>query len=799
MFKKIFATFSGLAFGIGILIAGCLTVATLITYPQLPELNILTEYQPKIPLQIFSEDGQLIGEFGEEHRTFVKIQTAPQMMKNAILAAEDERFYEHNGIDYIGIVRAIFSNILSGHRHSGASTITMQVARNFFLSPEKTFLRKFKEVLLAFKIERSLSKDQILELYFNQIYLGHRSYGFSVAARTYFGKPLEDLSIAEMAMLAGLPKAPSLYNPITSIKYAKQRQRYVLDRMYKLDFIDETQYQTALKEPANIIRSPENMLLSGQYVAEMVRQIMYENYGEEAYTKGYRVYTTINSQHQKWAFDALRNGLVNFDHHSPYRGPVAQIDLTALSGSKEEQEALLDQHLLALLDDGDMQPGVVLYANHQQVTVYLQGGKIVKIYDRALNYVRRFIGMNVSEEKRIKKGSIVYLQSNPKGYWEITQMPEVEGAFVSMDTKNGAIRALVGGFNFFRRNFNHVTQAWRQPGSTFKPFIYSAAIEKGMTVSTLINDAPISIKAAMADGSAWEPKNSDGLFGGLMTLRNGLTWSRNLVSVRVLMAIGIDYSRQHIQRFGFAPQNHPASLSIALGSGSVTPLQMAEAYAVFANGGYKVKSYFVDRIEDARGRVLWQTTPEIVGQNAPRAIDARNAYIMTHMLSDVMRYGTASSAMSLGRSDLAGKTGTTNNFKDSWFAGFNPNLVAIAWVGYDQPRSLGRLGFGGVAALPIWIRYMSDALKNQPSYLLPKPLGVIVKSDGVYYQEYQQTNPALPIDNNGAAPENQIDFDNATDLLDDLLDNLEENQTTPTTNTNSNITLEPNAMDLPNH
>lgn len=772
MFKKILATLSGLIFGIGLLFAGCLTIAIFMVYPQLPDLNILTEYQPKIPLQIFSEDHQLIGEFGEEHRSFINIQAVPSMMKNAILAAEDERFYQHHGIDYIGMLRALFSNIMLGHTHSGASTITMQVARNFFLSREKTFIRKFHEVLLAFKIERSLTKNQILELYINQIYLGHRAYGFSAAARTYFGKPLDALSVAQMAMLAGLPKAPSLYNPITSMKRAKERQHYVLDRMYELGFIDKITHQTASKEDVKPIRSPENTLLPGQYIAEMVRQIMYDHYGETVYTKGYRVYTTINSKHQKWAFDALRNGLMNFDHRFPYQGPISDLDsdikLSALRDSKEDREAFLDQQLSQWLDDGDLQPGVALSVRPSLVSVYLQGGQVVKVYGKGLAYAHSAIGNKVSAQRRIRSGSVIYLRPHPSGYWEITQMPEVEGAFVSMDTRSGAIKALIGGFNFFRRNFNHVTQAWRQPGSIFKPFIYSAAIEKGMTVSTQVNDAPLSIPKAMSDGSAWEPNNSDGQFGGLMTLQDGLTRSRNLVSVRVLMAIGLDYSRQYIQRFGFDLQHHPASLSIALGSGSVTPLQMAEAYAVFANGGYRVKHYFIERIEDAKGQVLLQETPK----GAVRAIDARNAYIMTHMLSDVMRRGTAASAMSLGRRDLGGKTGTTNDFKDSWFAGFNPDLVAVAWVGYDQPRSLGRLGFGGIAALPIWVRYMSDALKNQPNRALPRPFGMVKQGDGFYYQEYQQTNPKLRIDNSGVVPEEQSGLDNTTDALDELLNDF---------------------------
>nr|WP_197687045.1 penicillin-binding protein 1A [Chromobacterium sp. ASV5] len=718
-------------------------------------LDVLTDYRPKIPLRVYSADNQLLGEFGEERRSFSRIYEVPQLMKQAVLAAEDERFYQHSGIDYFGVLRAAVGNLVSGHTRSGASTITMQVAKNFFLSSEKTYTRKFNEALLAFKIEHTLSKDQILELYFNQIYLGQRAYGFSAAAQAYYGKPLSELSVAQMAMLAGLPKAPSAYNPIVNPDRARLRQQYVLRRMRELNFITQTQYDEALAEPMHLASQAADTSQPGQYVAEMVRQAMYERYKEAAYTEGFKVYTTVDSRHQQWAYDALRAGLIDYDRKTGYRGPESFIDLPG--GTQEEQTEALDDAIADLRDSGDMLPGIVLAASPSEVRAYMRGGKVAVIKGAGLDFARRALSAKAGSQQQIRPGAVIRVRAHEKGYWEIVQMPEVEGAFVSLDSRTGAIKSLVGGFDFNRRSFNHVTQAWRQPGSSFKPFVYSAGVERGITPSTMINDAPLSVPGA--DGQNWTPKNDDGKFAGMISMRRGLTLSKNLVSVRVLMATGTDYAQQYIQRFGFSAKQHPAYLTMALGAGSVTPLQMAEGYSVFANGGFRAKAYFIDRIEDQTGRVLAKTVPTVAGQNAPQAIDPRNAFIMTSMLRDVVRYGTGFRAMSLGRMDLAGKTGTTSDWKDAWFVGFNPNLVAATWVGFDQPRSLGRYGYGGTAALPIWINYMGNALKGQPEVDLPVPAGIVVKpgagqrgGDEYYYEEFQKTNPELQIDNHGTVP-----------------------------------------------
>ncbi|MGC0151297.1 penicillin-binding protein 1A [Chromobacterium vaccinii] len=738
-----------------VLLAGAAAIAVIITYPRLQSLDVITDYRPKIPLRVYSADNQLLGEFGEERRSFSRIHEVPQLMKQAVLAAEDERFYQHSGIDYLGIMRAAVGNLVSGHARSGASTITMQVAKNFFLSSEKTFTRKFNEALLAFKIEHTLSKDQILELYFNQIYLGQRAYGFAAAAQAYYGKPLNQLTVAQMAMLAGLPKAPSAYNPIVNPDRAKLRQQYVLRRMRELNFITQQQYDEALNEPLQLASQAADTSQPGQYVAEMVRQAMYERYKEAAYTEGFKVYTTLDSRHQKWAYDALRAGLVDYDRKMGYRGPESVLDLP--SGEGEDLTEALDEAMGDLRDSGDMLPAIVLSASPSEVRAYMRGGKTAIIKGPGLEFARRALSGKASAQLQIRRGAVIRVLANAKGYWEIVQMPEVEGAFVSLDTRTGAIKSLVGGFDFNRRSFNHVTQAWRQPGSSFKPFIYSAGVERGITPSTLINDAPLSVPGV--NGQLWEPKNDDGKFAGLITLRQGLTRSKNLVSVRVLMAVGTDYAQQYIQRFGFSAKQHPAYLPMALGAGSVTPLQMVEGYSVFANGGYRTKAYFIDRIEDQSGRVLAKTVPTVAGQNAQQAIDPRNAFIIRSMLGDVVRYGTGFRAMSLGRTDLAGKTGTTSDWKDAWFVGFNPNLAAATWVGFDQPRSLGRYGYGGTAALPIWINYMGNALKGQPAVAPPVPQGIVVKpgagqrgGDEYYYEEFQKTNPELRIDNQGTVP-----------------------------------------------
>lgn len=757
MLKRFFAILAGLCIGGVVLSAGALAIAIILTYPRLPSLDVLTDYRPKIPLRVYSADNVLIGEFGEERRSFLRIHEVPQPMINALLAAEDANFYQHSGVDYSGVLRAAVGNLMTGHARSGASTITMQVAKNFFLSSEKTFTRKFNEALLAFKIEHALSKDQILELYFNQIYLGQRAYGFGAAAQAYFGKSLQSLSIAEMAMLAGLPKAPSAYNPIVNPDRARLRQEYVLRRMKELGFITDAQYQEALAQKLVFASQADNNGFPAQYVAEMVRQAMYDRFRENAYTEGYRVYTTIDSHHQQWAYDALRAGLIDFDRKHGYRGPESFIDMSSLQG--EDVGMALDDALSEIRDSGDMLPAVVQTVRGNEVRAYMRGGKIAVISGPGLDFARRSLGGRVPAQQQIRPGAVIRIRANERGYWEIVQMPEVEGGFVSLDTRTGAIKSLVGGFDFNRRSFNHVTQAWRQPGSTFKPFIYSAAIDRGLTTSTMINDAPMTFDPQDGSGQRWEPKNDDGKFLGMITMRRALSMSRNLVSVRILQAIGTDYAQQYIQRFGFSPKQHPAYLTMALGAGSVTPLQMAEAYSTLANGGYRTRAYFIDRIEDASGRVLAKTQPVVAGQGGAPVIDPRNAFIMTSMMKDVIRFGTANRAMSLGREDLAGKTGTTSDFKDAWFVGFNPGLVAATWVGYDQPRSLGRYGYGGTAALPIWINYMANALKKEPEVDLPMPAGIVVKpgaglhgGDEYYYNEFQSSNPDIKLNNRGSVP-----------------------------------------------
>jgi len=758
MAKKLFYSLLIAIFGLSFIAISLAALAVIVTYPKLPALNALTDYKPKIPLRIFSEDNVLIGEFGEEKRAFTPISQTPPLMIKALLAAEDERFYQHGGIDYIGVLRAIGGNLLSGRSQSGASTITMQVAKNFYLSNEKTYTRKFNEALLSFKIEHNLSKDQILELYLNQIYLGQRAYGFSSAAQIYFGKELKELSVAEYAMLAGLPKAPSAYNPIVNPKRATLRQKYVLRRMAELNFITEAEYQAALNATLTYKRSSEQYPVHAEYVAEMVRQMMVKKYQEAAYTQGFKVYTTINSQAQQDAYSALRTGILNYDIRHGYNGPEGFIDATLLDGQQEEQ---LDEALSNIKDADDLRPAIVLTSNANLVTAYLHSGEKINIQGEGLRFARNALSEKNPPATRIRPGAIIRVTATEKG-WVITQLPKVEGALIAMNPNNGAIRALVGGFDFNNSSFNHVTQAWRQPGSTFKPFIYSASLERGVTPATMINDAPLVIEM---NGQRWEPKNYDGSFSGMTSVRRALTFSKNLVSVRILQAIGADYAQQHIAKFGFEPKQHPAYLTMALGAGSVTPLQMAEGYSVFANTGYRVRSYYVDRIEDARGKVLAKTQPEIAGKNAPRTLDARNAFIMTSMMGDVIRMGTATKAKALGRNDLAGKTGTTNDAFDAWFAGFQPNLVAVTWIGFDQPKSLGARETGGAAALPIWVSFMNKALANVPESPWQVPDGVIAKTTETergplteyFFQEFQSTNPQLGLSGSADSESAPID------------------------------------------
>ena len=702
----------------GILVVG---FAAALIYPTLPTLEVLTDYRPKIPLRIYSADGKLIGEFGEERRAVVKLEQVPKTLINAIVAAEDERFFQHGGVDYLGVARAALFNFTSGGVKQGASTITMQVARNFFLSKEKTLTRKFNEMLLAFKIESSLSKQQIIELYINQIYLGQRAYGFAAAAQIYYGRPLAELSVAQQAMLAGLPKAPSRFNPVANPSRAKLRQQYVLRRMRELGMLTPEQLAKADKEPMVMRQSINEFHVRADYFAEMVRAQMFERYGEDAYTHGLKVYTTLLSEHQRAAYDALRKGVLDYDRRHGYRGPEAYVELTGELTDDKLEDALQDAP-----DSDEIYPAVVLEAGPKQVRIYRSGGERITISEDGLKFAAKLLGENVPPTQRIRRGAIIRITKDEKGRWQIAQLPQVESALVSADPRTGAIRALIGGFDFNRNQFNHVTQALRQPGSSFKPFIYSAALEKGFTAATVINDAPLTFTAAQTGSEPWEPKNYDGKFEGPMRLRTALTKSKNLVSVRILQAITPQYAQDYISRFGFDPKLHPPYLTMALGAGNVTPMQMLGAYSVFANGGYKIAPYFIDRVEDDKGKVMLANQPVVAGESAEQVIDSRNAFIMSSLMRDVVRMGTATRAMRLKRNDLAGKTGTTNEFVDAWFGGFQPTLVAIAWMGFDQPKTLGRNETGGSAALPIWIDYMATALKNVPEEGFNPPPGVIV-------------------------------------------------------------------------
>ncbi|WP_370653929.1 penicillin-binding protein 1A [Undibacterium sp.] len=717
---------------LGIIIAGALLIGFALTmaYPNLPELDAITSYRPKMPLRVFTADNMLIAEFGEERRNVVRFSEIPELMKKAVLAIEDDRFYEHGGVDYLGIARAALHNLTGGPKQ-GASTITQQVARNFFLSSEQTFKRKIYEVLLAWKIEQNLSKDQILEVYMNQIYLGQRSYGFSSAAQIYFGKSLKEISIAEAAMLAGLPKAPSAYNPVANPKRAAVRQQYILQRMKHLGYITEAQYEAAKIEPLKIKTDSGEFGIHAEYVAEMARQLVYEQYKEETYTRGLNVYTTITKSDQDAAYLSLRRGVMDYEKRHGYRGPESIIELPA---NKEEADDAIEAELAEHHDSDDIVAAMVMEANPKLVKAVLSSGEEIQMTGPGLTFAASGLLPSAPANKRIQRGAVIRVMLEGKN-WTITQMPEVQSAFVAASTTDGAIRALVGGFDYNINKFNHVTQAWRQPGSSFKPFIYSSSLEKGLSPSTIINDAPISFDAGQTGGQAWEPKNYDGKYEGPMTMRKGLTKSKNMISIRILHKVGAKYGQEYTSRFGFLPEKNPPYLTLALGAGAVTPLQMAGAYAVFANGGYKINPYLISKITDASGQVLSQAIPDKAGDEENRVIDERNAFLMDSMMKDVVRFGTATKALVLKRPDIAGKTGTTNDSFDAWFAGYQAKLVGIAWIGFDQPKNLGNKETGGGLALPIWIGYMQKALKEIPIEERPIPKGIIQAEGDFFYAE----------------------------------------------------------------
>jgi penicillin-binding protein 1A len=710
-------------------------VAMVVAFPNLPDVSDLADYKPKLPLRVLTADGQLIGEFGEERRNLTPIKDIPRVMKNAVLAIEDSRFYEHGGVDYLGILRAGIANI-GRAKSQGASTITMQVARNVYLSSEKTFTRKIYEILLTYKLEHLLSKDQILEIYMNQIFLGHRAYGFASASETYFGKPLKEITIAEAAMLAGLPKAPSALNPINNPKRARSRQLYIIERMEENGFITASQAMQAKAEPLKLRSSGDKKILHAEHVAETVRQMVFAQYGQDTYTRGLNVYTTIQSGEQMAAYKALRQGLMDFERRQIYRGPEKFIVLP--SDPKKAEEAIddvLDDHP----DNGDVMSAVVLQASAKKVVVIRQNGEQITITGEGLKPVQSGLAENATPAKQIRPGAVIRIVQMAKGGWEITQLPEVEGAFVAMTPQNGSIRALVGGFDFTKNKFNHVTQAWRQPGSSFKPFIYSAALEKGFTPATVVNDAPLFFDGGVTGGQPWEPKNYDGTFDGPMSLRRGLAKSKNMVSIRVLQSVGARNAQDWISRFGFDAEKHPPYLTMALGAGSVTVMQMATGYSVFANGGYRVQPHLITRITDYKDRILVDSPPHAITPETPHAISSRNAYVMTSLLQEVTRSGTAAKAQAiLNRSDIYGKTGTTNDAMDAWFAGYHPKLAAVVWIGYDTPRKLGDRETGGGLSLPVWINFMETALRTLPQAEPLAPAGLVNIGGEWLYDEYAQ-------------------------------------------------------------
>lgn len=709
-----------------------IAVALAMAYPNLPDISDLADYRPKLPMRVYSAEGALLGEFGEERRNLTPIGEIPQVMKDAVLAIEDTRFFQHGGVDYKGMLRAGLAN-LGRMKSQGASTITMQVARNVYLSSEKTFTRKIYEVLLTFKLEHFLSKDQILEIYMNQIFLGNRAYGFAAASEAYFGKPLKSVTIAEAAMLAGLPKAPSAYNPISNPKRARSRQLHIIDRMEENNFITAEEAAAARKEDLKIRTGTDNTRVHAEFVAEMARQLIFAQYGNDAYTRGLNVYTSINAGEQEAAYRALRRGIMDYERRQHYRGPEKFV---TLPGTPQELEETIDDILADHPDNGDVLSAMVLEANARKIVAMRPNGDSIEITGEGLKPVQSGLSDKAPPNIKIRRGAVIRIAKTPKNTWEATQLPEVEGAFVAIDPRSGAIKALVGGFDFDKNKFNHATQAWRQPGSSFKPFIYSAALEKGFTPATVINDAPLFFDAGFTGGKPWEPKNYDGKFDGPMTMRSALARSKNMVSIRILQAVGAHNGQDWATRFGFEADKHPAYLTMALGAGSVTPIQLAVGYSVFANGGHRVNPWLITRVTDHKGRVLSEFQAPAIEEHE-RVIDARNAFIMNSLLQEITRSGTAARAQAtLKRPDLYGKTGTTNDAWDAWFAGFQPTIAAVTWIGYDTPRNLGSRETGGGLSLPVWISFMEQALKGVPVMEPTVPAGVVNVGGEWFYEEY---------------------------------------------------------------
>nr|WP_237758249.1 penicillin-binding protein 1A [Legionella londiniensis] len=715
----------------------CISLLYFYLESQLPSVESLKTVQLQVPLRIYTQDGLLIQEYGEKKRIPLSYDEIPKTLIHAVLATEDQRFFEHPGVDIFGLGRAALRMVQTGSKSQGGSTITMQVARNFFLNRKKTFLRKFNEILLAIKIDRELSKEKILELYLNKIYLGNRAYGVGAAAQVYYGKSLKELNLAQLAMIAGLPQAPSTQNPIANPLAAKKRRDHVLERLLEERYISEEQYQEAINQPITATYHGAQLELNAPYVAEMIRQSLYDHFGPAAYTRGYKVYTTISGRLQKAANDAVAENLLAYDRRHGYRGPVANIGAINPNTAKEAIHEVLKQYPVIY----DLEPAVIVEVGQQSAIASTRHEKSITIPWKGLSWARPalrkgWVGKAPAQASQVVSvGDVVYIR--PVGQeWHLAQIPQVEAALVAMDPNSGAIKALVGGFNFERSKFNRATQSSRQPGSSFKPFIYAAALNKGYSLATLINDAPIVVDDP-SQATLWRPHNDNRKFNGPTRLKEGLVKSRNLVSIRILDDIGIDYAVDFITHFGFHKEALPKALSLALGSLSVSPMELTAAYAVFANGGYKVEPYLIERITDHDGNILLQSKPTLVCHDcakentdpdliAPRVIPEDIAFLMHSALQSVVQHGTARAATQLNRQDIAGKTGTTNDQVDAWFAGYSSNLVVTAWVGYDVPRSLHE--YASRLALPLWIDFMKIALKDVPEQERKQPENVVAVS-----------------------------------------------------------------------
>ncbi len=693
--------------------SGCILVSfyIFITYPKLPDVRSLDFYRPSTPLQIFDRNGSLITKIGVEKRIFISEEETPPLLVSAIISAEDENFFNHFGIDLLGIIRAAIANISSGSIVQGASTITQQVARNFFLSNKKSYMRKINEILLAIKIDKTLTKSKIMNLYINQIYLGQRSFGFASASETYFGKKLSELNLAEIAMLAGLPKAPSRSNPVSNFSKAKNRQLYVLKRLLKLNHIDPLDFEIAKSSPIVINNNiGNNKTIGSEHFTEHVRQLIYKIKGESAYKKGYKVFTTLSSDFQDYGYIALRNGLLNYsnnDKEIPFViKKISNIDFTDTNKLIE----ILDSFPVS----DDLLPSIITKVDEDNIEFYSNKTDLIKV-PKSLMLSEKFTEKDMST---ISKGGVIYIRFTEKSI-SFIKFPKVQGALVSIDPNNGEVLSMVGSFDYYLKQFNHVTQSNRQPGSSFKPFVYSAALEKGFSPSTLINDAPIAVDQINTGEEIWDPKNFRDDYVGLISMRNALVKSKNLVSIRIIQAIGAKYAQNYIQKFGFLKRNHPPYLTMALGAGTVSPMDLALGYSVFANKGFRIKPKYIKKIEDFKGNVIYSDSNSY--SKKKRVITERNAFVMFNMLQDVIKVGTGKGAKKIGRIDLAGKTGTTNEQRDAWFSGFQPNLVSVVWVGFDTPKSLGANQTGSSLALPIWINYMEKALENYSEELIVAP------------------------------------------------------------------------------